>query len=132
MNNDCTQRIPPQGDSGEDEVGGVLAAASDFARSVLESIQALVGTTTCKGVQIARLKEWATQQEINEEMERLGFHKEKDEGYFTNSDYDIFDAVPNNVLKGDDGHLYFIDTIIFRSGTGGYDTYHSLSPRASR
>ena len=82
MNNDGTQRIPPQGDSGEDEVGGLLAAASDFARSVLESIQALAGTTACKGVQIARLK--------------------------------------------------FIDTIIFKTGTGGYDTYHSLSPRASR
>ena len=74
----------------------------------------------------------ATQQEINEEMERLGFHKEQDDGYFTNSDYDIFDAVPNNVLKGDDGHLYFIDTIIFKSNTGGLDTYNSLSPRASK
>ena len=74
----------------------------------------------------------ATQAEIDEEMEQLGFHKEQDEGYFTNSDYDIFDAVPNNVLKGEDGHLYFIDTIIFKSGTGGYDTYHSLSPRASK
>ena len=82
MNNDGTQRISSQGDSGEDEVGGLLAAASDFARSVLESIQALAGTTACKGVQIARLK--------------------------------------------------FIDTIIFKTGTGGYDTYHSLSPRASR
>ena len=225
MSNDNTQQIPSQGDNRENEVGGLLAAASDFARSVLESIQALAGTTSCKGVQIVRLKEWAvsnhcwidrtilgtfsdrgsenevyasldsryvyklndfrysddnlipfferihihnllfpdcayefigfaenrdgkicavlrqpfilsqreaTQGEINEEMERLEFQKEQDDGYFTNSDYDIFDAVPNNVLKGDDGHLYFIDTIIFRSGTGGYDTYHSLSPRASR
>ena len=30
------------------------------------------------------------------------------------------------------GHLYFIDTIIFRSGTGGQETYQSLSPRASK
>ena len=224
MNNDGTQRIPPKGDSGEDEVGGLLAAASDFARSVLESIQALAGTTSCKGVQIARLKKWAinhvcwidkdtlctysdrgsenevytsldsrfvyklndfrysddnlspfferisvhnelfpdceyiligfaenrdgkvcaalrqpfilaqreaTQQEINEELEHLGFQKEQ-EGYFTNGEYDIFDAVPNNVLMGDDGHLYFIDTIIFKSGTGGQETYNSLSPRASK
>jgi hypothetical protein len=36
----------------EGKVGGLLAAASDFARSVLESIQALAGTTSCKGVQI--------------------------------------------------------------------------------
>ena len=72
------------------------------------------------------------QQEIDEEMQRLGFRKEMDEGYFTNHDYDIFDAVPNNVLMGDDGHLYFIDTIIFKSNTGGLETYNSLSPRASR
>ena len=225
MNNDKTQRLSPQGDTRENEVGGLLAEASDFARGVLESIQALAGTTSCKGVQIARLKDWAilhgcwiekdtlgtysdrgsenevyassdsrfvyklndfrysddnlspfferisvhnelfpdceyiligfaenrdgktcavlrqpfilsqreaTQAEIDEEMKRLGFHKEQDDGYFTNSNYDIFDAVPNNVLKGEDGHLYFIDTIIFKTGTGGYDTYHSLSPRAKR
>ena len=240
MNNDSTQQIPPQGDNGKNEVGGLLASASDFARSVLESVQALAGTTACKGVQIARLKEWAianhcwidrttlgtysdrgsenevyasldsrfvyklndfrysddnlipfferisvhnelfpdceyiligfaenrdgkvcaalrqpfilaqreaTQQEINEELEHLGFQKEQEgineelehlgfqkeqEGYFTNGEYDIFDAVPNNVLMGDDGHLYFIDTIIFKSGTGGQETYNSLSPRASK
>ena len=59
MSNDSTQQIPPQGDNGKNEVGGLLASASDFARSVLDSIQALAGTTACKGVQIARLKEWA-------------------------------------------------------------------------
>ena len=74
----------------------------------------------------------ATQHEINEEMEQLGFRKEQDDGYYSNSEYDIFDAVPNNVLKGDDGHLYFIDTIIFKSGTGGKETYQNLSPRASK
>ena len=224
MSNDNTQQLPLQGDNGENKVGGLLAAASDFARSVLESIQALAGTTSCKGVQIARLKDWAisnncwiskdfigtysdrgsenevyasldsryvyklndfrysddnltpfferihehnqlfpdcayeflgfaenrdgkvcavlrqpfilsqreaTQQEIDKELENLGFSKELDGGYYTNGNYDIFDAVPNNVLMGDDGHLYFIDTIIFKSGTGGYDTYHSLSPRAN-
>lgn len=224
MNNDSTQQLSSQSNTGEDEHSGLLAAASDFARSVLESVQALAGTTTCKGVQIVRLKDWAvsnhcwidratlgtfsdrgsenevyasldsryvfklndfrysddnlnhfferihihnqlfpdcayefigiaenqdgktcavlrqpfivaqreaTQQEIDEEMQRLGFHKEMDEGYFTNNDYDIFDAVPNNVLMGDDDHLYFIDTIIFKSDTGGLETYNSLSPRAS-
>lgn len=224
MSNDKTQRLSPQGDTRENEVGGLLAAASDFARSVLESVQALAGTASCKGVQTARLKDWAitnncwiskdtlgtysdrgsenevyasldskyvyklndfrysddnltpffermhihnqlfcdcgytligfaencdgkvcavlrqpfivaqreaTQQEIDEELERLGFHKEQ-EGYFTNGGYDIFDAVPNNVLMGDDGHLFFIDTIIFKSDTGGLKTYNSLSPRASK
>ena len=40
--------------------------------------------------------------------------------------------VDGNVLVDDDGHLYFIDTIIFKSNTGGLDTYNSLSPRASK
>ena len=61
-----------------------------------------------------------------------GREREELDGYFTNGVNDIFDAVPNNVLMGDDGHLYFIDTIIFRSGTGGQETYQSLSPRASK
>jgi hypothetical protein len=30
------------------------------------------------------------------------------------------------------GLLVFIDTIIFLSGTGGKETYQSLSPRASK
>jgi len=224
MNNDSTQRLSSQSNDGEEKVGGLLAAASDFARGVLESIQTLAGTTSCKGVQIARLKDWAIanhcwlnkdslgtfsdrgsenevyasldskyvyklndfrysddnltpffyrisihnqlfpdceysflglaenrdgkvcavlrqpfilspteacQDEISTELECLGFHKE-DEGFYTNGNYDIFDAVPNNVLKGNDGHLYFIDTIIYESGTGGRETYNSLSPRARK
>ena len=225
MSNDNIEQLSPQGDTRENEFGGLLAAASDFARGVLELIQALAGTTACKGVQIARLKDWAianhcwidrttlgtysdrgsenevyisvdnkhvyklndfrysddnltpfferiqihnqlfpdcaydfigfsencdgktcavlrqpfilaqresTQEEIDQEMQCLGFNKGQDAGYFTNADYDIFDAVPNNVLMGADGHLYFIDTIIFKSNTGGLETYNSLSPRASK
>lgn len=62
----------------------------------------------------------------------LFVHAEDDGGYYTNDQHDIFDAVDGNVLIDDDGRLYFIDTIIFNSGTGGYNTYHSLSPRASK
>ena len=196
MNNDKTQRLSPQGDTRENEVGGLLAEASDFARGVLESVQALAGTTSYsdRGSEnevyasldskyVYKLNDFrysddnltpfferiqihnqlfcdcsytligfaenrdgkvcavlrqpfilaqreATQQEIDEELERLGFQKEQ-EGYFTNAEYDIFDAVPNNVLMGNDGHLYFIDTIIFKSDTGGLETYNSLSPRAN-
>ena len=62
MNNDSTQQIPPQGDNGKNEVGGLLASASDFARGVLESVQALAGTTACKSVQQVRLKQWVQEQ----------------------------------------------------------------------
>ena len=70
----------------------------------------------------------ATKQEIYDEFLRMGFHPEDNGSYFTNGQHDIFDAVDGNVLMGDDGHLYFIDTIIFPSNTGGFDTYRSLSP----
>jgi hypothetical protein len=74
----------------------------------------------------------ATEKEIRDEFLRLGFHAEDDGGYYTNGQHDIFDAVDGNVLIDSDGHLYFIDTIIFQSGTGGQETYQSLSPRASK
>lgn len=226
MKDETTQRLSPKSEPKETPVDDILEDAEIIARGVLESIQALAGTEACKGVQIAKLKEWAvsnnhwisdinelgtftdrgsenevylslddehiiyklndfrysddnlepffvrikahnylfpecrysligfaenqdnricavlkqdlvlsnreaTQEEIDEEMKNLGFQKE-DEGFFTNSEYDIFDAVPNNVLMGQDGHLYFIDTIIFLSGTGGINTYRSLSPRYSK
>ena len=73
----------------------------------------------------------ATKQEIHDEFIRLGFRPEDNGEYYTNSQHDIFDAVDGNVLMGDDGHLYFIDTIIYPSDTNGLDTYRSLSPRFS-
>ena len=73
----------------------------------------------------------ATKEEIHEEFLRLGFWPEDNGEYYTNGQHDIFDAQPNNVLADDEGHLYFIDTIIYPSETGGYDKYRSLSPRYS-
>uniref|UniRef100_UPI004028C5EF hypothetical protein n=1 Tax=Prevotella sp. TaxID=59823 RepID=UPI004028C5EF len=52
--------------------------------------------------------------------------------HFTNGIHDIFDAVPNNVLVGDDGNFYFIDTIIFKSDADGLDTYKKYSPNYSK
>jgi hypothetical protein len=72
----------------------------------------------------------ATKQEVHDEFIRLGFNPEDNGEYYTNGYHDIFDAVEGNVLMGDDGHIYFIDTIIYESGTGGIDLYNSLSPRA--
>ena len=73
----------------------------------------------------------ATKQEIEEEFLRLGFTSQDNGEYHTNGQHDIFDAVDGNVLVDDDGHLYFIDTIIFKSDTGGLETYNSLSPRVT-
>ena len=55
----------------------------------------------------------ATESEIAEHMKALGFEMDYiDE--FHNEQYEIFDAVPNNVLYGIDNDLYFIDTQIRR------------------
>lgn len=53
----------------------------------------------------------ATEDEIAEYMQALGFEMDYiDE--FHNEQYEVFDAVPNNVLYGIDRDLYFIDTQI--------------------
>ncbi|MDE6180701.1 MAG: hypothetical protein K2G02_06210 [Phocaeicola sp.] len=44
-------------------------------------------------------------------MRALGFEMDFIDEYY-NKDYKLFDAVPNNVLYGIDGDLYFIDTQI--------------------
>ena len=77
MSNDNIEQLSPQGDTRENEFGGLLAAASDFARGVLESIQALAGTTSCKGVQIARLKDWAILHGCWIEKDTLGTYSDR-------------------------------------------------------
>lgn len=54
----------------------------------------------------------ATEEEIVNELEKLGFKSQMDGEYFSNNIYDIFDASPNNVLVGIDGNLYFNTLLI--------------------
>ena len=226
MNGEYIERLPQESECRNEGAGCILESASAVARGVLEEIEALAGTTTCKSVQLVKLKKWAleqgcwfsdrtqfgeffdrgsenevylspdqkyivklndfrysddnltsfferlnahniyfpdcayrmigfgensdgkvcavlvqrfvhsvrlaTKQEVHDEFIRLGFHPEDNGEYYTNGHHDIFDAVEGNVLMGDDGHIYFIDTIIYPSDTGGYETYRSLSPRCSK
>lgn len=53
----------------------------------------------------------ATEDEIAEYMEALGFEMDYIDEFY-NDQYEVFDAVPNNVLYGIDKDLYFIDTQI--------------------
>ena len=203
-----TESISSPSHSEENEIHCLLEEASNVARGVLESIQAIAGTTVVKGVQIANLERFArdrgywiedintiginttvyklndfrysddnlsqfferirihniyfpdcsykligfaynkaekvcavlsqpfivamreaTEPEIEEELNKMGFSSELDGEFFSNGNYDIFDALPNNVLVGNDGHLYFIDTIIYKSQDNGFEKYKSLSPR---
>ena len=77
-------------------------------------------------------KREATEEEIMNAMLYMGFTPCLNGEYFTNGEYDIFDALPNNVLVGIDDNLYFIDTIIYRSEKDNFETYQSLSPRYNR
>ena len=226
MNGNNSERISQEGKCHQKGESGILERASAFAQRVIEEIEALAGTTSCKSVQLARLKKWAqengywfsdrshfgdffdrgsenevylsvdnkeiiklndfrysddnltsfferikahnkyfpdchykmigfaenqdgnicavlvqpfiaearlaTKEEINDEFIRLGFHSEDNGEYYTNGSHDIFDAVDGNVLVDDEGNMFFIDTIIYSSGTGGVDKYNSLSPRCSK
>ena len=58
-----------------------------------------------------RAKREATEEEIVDYMEALGFEMDYEDEYH-NEEYEVFDAVPNNVLYGIDNKLYFIDTQI--------------------
>lgn len=227
MDGSRSKRISQKGKCRETQVDGLLEKVEAFARGVLESVQALAGTTTCKGVQIARLKEWAiengcwfdsanelgvfvdrgsenevylskrsnklvyklndfrysddnlspfffrlkaqqklfpdcsytfmgfstnregklcallaqqyvivsreaTEDEIHDELLKLGFQPEMGGEYYTNGEFDIFDASPNNVLVGIDGGLYFIDTIIYKSDEANLSVYKNQSPKYSK
>ena len=103
MNGDHTERLPQEVERHQDRESGILESASAFAQRVLEEIEALAGATACKS----------------------------GGAYYTNGQHDIFDAVDGNVLIDDEGNIFFIDTIIYSSGTGGVDKYNSLSPRAN-
>lgn len=222
-----TERISSLDAGANKEKRSLLERASDVARGVLESIQALAGTTNCKGVQILQLKKWAqeegcwiedinkigvkedrgsenevyrsliepnvlyklndfrysednltpffvrikahnhyfgncpydfigmaensdgkicalisqpfihaereaTEEEIHDAFIKMGFHAEMNGEYYSNGIYDIFDALPNNVLMGLDGFSYFIDTIICPTDESSWDSYHKMSPRFSK
>ena len=62
MNGDHTERLPQEGECRNEEKCCILDAASEAARRVLEEIEALAGTTTCKPVQLVRLRKWAEEQ----------------------------------------------------------------------
>ena len=52
MDETDTQRLPQENQRGEAPVRGILEQAETVAQRVLKSIQAVAGTTDCKGVQI--------------------------------------------------------------------------------
>ena len=58
-NGDQVERLSQEGECRNESESSLLARASAVAQGVLKEIEAFAGTTSCKGVQIARLKDWA-------------------------------------------------------------------------
>ena len=56
----------------------------------------------------------ATCIEIDTYMAALGFLKKNNEGRYANSDYEVWDMVPRNILKDNGGDMYVIDAEIKR------------------
>ena len=163
MDGNTTDRLSQKDYCRKEKIGSILEDAAEVAGGVLSSIQALAGTTACKGVQIARLKEWAVNNSLwIDDISQLGTYSDRgseNEVYVNNETQTVyklndfrysddnlmpfferirihntlFEDCPYeiNVLMGIDGHLYFIDTIIYKSDTGGFDTYRTLSPNYS-
>ena len=63
MNGSTTDRLSQKDNCRKEKIGSILEDAAKVAGGVLSSIQALAGTTACKGVQIARLKDWAKEND---------------------------------------------------------------------
>ena len=50
--------------------------------------------------------------EIEAYMTAIGFTKQNDEGRYANEDYTVWDLVPRNVLRDQDGDIFIIDAEI--------------------
>ena len=59
----------------------------------------------------------ATSIEIDTYMAALGFLKKNNEGRYANSDYEVWDLVPRNVLVDADGDMYVVDAEIAQKDT---------------
>ena len=55
MNGDNTERISQEGECGNETEGGILESASAVAQRVLEEVETLAGTTSCKSVQLVMI-----------------------------------------------------------------------------
>ena len=113
MNGDTIKRIPQEGNGGEYSSHGLLERASAFAQNILESIQALTETTACKGVQIARLKDWAKGNDCwIEEPNKLGVYVDRgseNEVYMSTSDLKVYKL--NDFCYSDDNLQPFFERI---------------------
>ena len=113
MDGDTTERLSQESYGREHTSDGLLERASAFSRSILESIQALAGTTACKGVQIARLKDWAIENDCwIENPIKLGIYVDRgseNEVYMSSTDLKVYKL--NDFRYSDDNLQPFFERV---------------------
>ena len=113
MDGNTADRISQKDNCRKEEIGSLLEDAAKISGRVLSSIQALAGTTACKGVQIARLKEWAINNAIwIDDISQLGTYSDRgseNEVYINNETQIVYKL--NDSRYSDDNLMPFFERI---------------------
>ena len=113
MDGNTADRISQKDNCRKEEVGSLLEDVAKISGRVLSSIQALAGTTACKGVQIARLKEWAINNAIwIDDISQLGTFSDRgseNEVYINNETQIVYKL--NDFRYSDDNLMPFFERI---------------------
>ena len=113
MDGNTADRISQKDNCRKEEVGSLLEDAAKISGRVLSSIQALAGTTACKGVQITRLKEWAVNNDLwIDDISQLGTYSDRgseNEVYINNETQIVYKL--NDFRYSDDNLMPFFELI---------------------
>ena len=113
MDGNTTDRLSQKSERRDEKVNSILEDAAEISGGVLSSIQALAGTTDCKGVQIARLKEWAVNNDLwIDDISQLGTYSDRgseNEVYINNETQIVYKL--NDFRYSDDNLMPFFERI---------------------
>ena len=113
MDGNTADRISQKDNCRKEEIGSILEDAAEISGGVLSSIQAIAGTTACKGVQITRLKEWAINNAIwIDDISQLGTFSDRgseNEVYINNETQIVYKL--NDFRYSDDNLMPFFERI---------------------
>ena len=113
MDGNTADRISQKDNCRKEEIGSLLEDAAEISGGVLSSIQALAGTTACKGVQIARLKEWAVNNDLwIDDISQLGTYSDRgsENEVYINNETQIVHKL-NDFRYSDDNLMPFFERI---------------------
>lgn len=107
-----TQRLSQEDKRNKDGNGSILEQAESISRGVLESIQAVAGTTDCKRVQILQLEKWAKEKRLWIDIDKIGSFEDRgseNEVYLSFHDNIVYKL--NDFRYSDDNLLPFFERI---------------------